>query len=197
MKDKNKSLIDRSSKYILNSKIYMDYTIEYDSFSSSILKHTRQLLIDKNAMFEFERKGNNREGALTQKDTKLRVGGRPILAKVIKVRRDVEFVSQIHTYFHELAHLLNNHNNQSMNEGVLTNPQKEYVAETVAQALLYSFVGGLTVDKLPSNDKWDQTKYIEGWISNAKFSEEKIDLMWKQIDFAYSVISVQILSKHR
>ncbi len=188
-------LLKRSDEYINSREVYMNYLTEYEKFSSSILRHTREILLDKNTTFNFERKGNSREGALTQKDTKLRIGGRAILTKVIKVRKDVDFSLQLHTYFHELAHLINDHNNQTLNEGVLSKPQKEYVAETVAQALLYSFAGGMHVSELPSNNKWDQSKYIEGWISKAKFSEEKIDLMWKQIEFAYEKVKDTIINK--
>ncbi len=193
--DRVQSLIKQYKEFVSTREIYFNYISDYETFSSSVLKHTRPILFDKNATFNFERKGNNREGALTQKDTKLRIGGRPILTKVIKVRKDVEFELQLHTYFHELAHLINDHNNQSLNGTVLSRPQKEYVAETVAQALLYSFCGGMDVSELPSNNKWDHSKYIEGWIRKAKFSDEKIKVMWEQINFAYETIRDTILEK--
>ncbi len=192
--DRTKELINRVEEYICSKEIYLNYIEDYETFASSILKHTRQILIDKNSVFNYERKGNNREGAFTQKDTKLRISGIPILTKVVKVRKDAPFVSQIHTYFHELAHLVNDHNSRT-NEITLSKPQKEYVAETTAQALLYSFVGGMKVKDLPSNNKWDQEIYIESWIRNAKFSEDKIKEMWRQIEFAYDLIKDTILDK--
>lgn len=186
-------LLKRYKDYVSGREIYFDYTKDYEKFSSSVLKHTRTILFDNNATFSFERKGNSREGALTQKDTKLRIEGKAILTKVVKVRRDVDFVHQLHTYFHELAHLINEHNTHG--RLLLSTPQKEYVAETVAQALLYSFAGGLLIQDMPSNDKWDQSLYIENWIKRAKFSEDKINLMWEQIELAYDTIRDSILEK--
>ncbi len=193
--DRVEQLINKYKEYISSRDIFFNYLEDYETFSSSVLKHTREILLSKNTMFNFERKGNNREGALTQKDTKLRIEGRPILTKVVKIRKDAPFALQLHTYFHELAHLVNDHNNQSLNELTLSTPQKEYVAEVTAQALLYSFAGGMLVEDLPSNNKWDQSLYIQGWIRKAKFSEDKIRVMWEQIEYAYNTIKDAIIEK--
>ncbi len=193
MSSQKEYLIEKYKKFIDSKKIYFNYLIDYQTFSSSVLKHTRSILLDKNASFNFERKGNSREGALTQKYLNKRIAGIPILLKVVKIRKDVDFSSQLHTYFHELAHLVNNHEDQSSNKISLSTPQKEYVAEVVSQTLLFSFAGGLKVEELPSNNKWEQSLYISNWIKNAKFSEEKIKEMWKQINYAYDYISKIIL----
>lgn len=188
-------LIKRYKEFVETREIYFNYVEDYETFSSSVLKHTRPILFDNNALFEFERKGNNREGALTTKTTNYKVAGVNIKSKKIKVRRGIEFELQLSTYFHELAHLINKHNDQSMNEAVLSRPQKEYVAEVTSQALMYSFVGGLKVEDFPPNGKWDQSLYIYSWIRKAKFSKEKIDVMWKQIEKSYEIIRDSILEK--
>lgn len=195
MDKRTQLLIDRYKEYIDSREVFFNYLEDYETFSSSILKHSRPILLEYNTAFNFERKGNNREGALTQKNLKEKIAGIHLLVKVVKVRKDIEFPLQIHTFFHELAHLVNNHNDQEMNHISLSTAQKEYVAEVTAQALLYSFVGGMKVEELPSNEKWDQSTYIYNWIKNAKFSDEKIDEMWKQIEFAYEKISNTILEK--
>lgn len=194
--DKQKQkLIDWYIDFVETREVYMNYLEEYETFASSILKHTRPILLEHNAAFNYERKGNNREGALTQKDLKQNVAGIHLLLKTIKIRKDIDFSLQIHTYFHELAHLVLNHNDQSKNDKVLSTGQKEYVAETVAQALLYSFCGGMVVGELPSNEKWDQEDYIAGWVRNSVFGKDKIKECHSQIEYAYNKISWSILSK--
>ncbi len=186
-------LLKWSHDFIVSKPIEMNYLDEYETFASSLLKHTRTLLLEYNTTFQWERKGNSRDGALTQKNLKEKIDNLNLLVKVVKIRKDVPFSSQIHTYFHELTHLICNHNNQNMNEGeILTTAQKEYVAETTAQALLHSFVGGMTVEQLESNEKWDATKYIESWVKAGTFSKKKIIEMFKQIEWSYNVISKQI-----
>ncbi len=143
-------------------------------------------------MFEFEKEGNVREGALTQKKLNYKIDNIPMFLKVIKIRKNIDFSSQIHTYFHELSHLVNEHEIKKNNNS-LSYSQKEYVAEVCAQALLYSFVGGSKISDLPSNNKWDRSNYIYSWIRNARMSDKKIDEMWKQINFAYNKISDSIL----
>lgn len=191
--DRVKYLIQRYNDYINSRDVYFNYYEEYDSFSSSVLKHTRSILFSKNTLFEFERKGNRREGALTTKTTNFKIGNVNIKSKKIKIRRDIDFRLQLSTYFHELSHLINDHNDR--NENSLSRPQKEYVAEVTSQALMYSFAGGLKVGDYPKNEKWDQNLYIYGWIKNAKFSDDKIEEMWRQIEFAYETIKDSIFSK--
>ncbi len=191
--DRVEKLMQQYKDYVSSREIYFNYVEDYESFSSSVLKHTRPILFSKNALFEFERKGNNREGALTTKTTGIKIGGVNIKSKKVKIRRGIEFELQLSTYFHELAHLINDHNDRE--DGILSRPQKEYVAEVTSQALMHSFVGGLKVEDFPSNGKWDHTQYIYGWIRKAKFSEEKIKLMWEQIEFAYDSIRDSIIDK--
>ncbi len=186
-------LIKQYKDYVSSREIYLNYVEDYESFSSSVLKHTRQILFDHNALFEFERKGNNREGALTTKSTGVRIGGVSIKSKKVKIRRGIDFVLQLSTYFHELAHLVNNHNDRANN--ILSTAQREYVAEVSSQALMYSFVGGLKVEDFPSNGKWDHSMYVYGWIRKAKFSDEKIKIMWNQIEYTYDLIKNVILEK--
>ncbi len=186
-------LIKRYKEYVSSREIILNYVEDYDSFSSSALKHTRQILFDHNALFEFERRGNNREGALTTKSTGVKIGGVSIKSKKVKVRRGIDFTLQLSTYFHELAHLVNNHNDR--NNNILSTAQREYVAEVSSQALMYSFVGGLKVEDFPSNGKWDHSMYVYGWIRNAKFSEEKIKIMWDQIEYTYNLIKNSIVEK--
>ncbi len=188
-------LLSEHKEYILSRDIFFNYLEDYETFSSSVLKHTRPILLEFNTAFNFERKGNTREGAYTQKYMGEKVAGIHLKLKVVKVRKDAPFALQLHTYFHELAHLVNNHNEQHLNEDTLSRPQKEYVAETVAQALLYSFADGMKIEELPSNGKWDHSKYVESWIKNAKFSDAKIDEMWRQINYAYDKISDAIIEK--
>lgn len=192
--DRVNKLIDRYKSYVESREIYFNYVEDYETFSSSVLKHTRPILFEKNALFEFERKGNNREGALTTKTTNYKVAGVNIKSKKVKIRRDIDFVLQLSTYFHELVHLINDHNARG-SDAVLSSPQKEYVAEVTSQALMYSFVGGIKVEDFPSNNKWDHTQYIYNWIRNAKFSEAKINEMWNQIETSYNKIREIILEK--
>ncbi len=180
-------------EYVSTRDIFFNYVEDYESFSSSVLKHTRAILFDKNTLFEFERKGNNREGALTTKTTGHKIAGVSIKSKKVKIRRGIDFTLQLSTYFHELAHLVNDHNDRDDNS--LSRPQREYVAEVTSQALMYSFCGGLRVEDFPPNEKWDHSLYIYSWIRNAKFSEEKIRIMWEQIEFAYNNIKDSILLK--
>lgn len=191
--DRVEELIKRYEDFVKSRKIYFNYVEDYETFSSSVLKHTRQILFDNNALFEFERKGNNREGALTTKTTGIKIGGVSIKSKKVKIRRGIDFRLQLSTYFHELTHLINNHNDKKNN--ILSVPQKEYVAEVTSQALMYSFVGGLKVKDFPSNGKWDHSLYIYGWIRKAKFSKEKINLMWEQINDTYKLIAETIVDK--
>ena len=195
MKKIEKLLIKKYESYISSRDVYFNYLEKYQNFSTSVLKHCRQILIEYNTSFEFERKGNVREGALTQKRLDLEIQNKPMLVKVIKIRKDVELISQIHVFFHELVHLVNNHNNQEWNEINLSLPQKEYVAEVCAQALLFSFVGGKYIYELPDNKKWDQSQYISMWIKNSKLSNNKIQEMWRQIEYSYDFISKSILNK--
>gem|GEM_PF-2535839 len=146
-------LLDKYEKYISSREIYFNYLSDYETFSSSILKHCRPILLEYNTSFAFEKKGNVREGALTQKRLNLKINDKELLVKVIKIRKDVDFISQIHVFFHEIAHLVNNHNDQELNLIRLSTAQKEYVAEVTAQALLFSFVGGARVEELPYNEK--------------------------------------------
>lgn len=193
-----KELIKRYKKYISSHNIEFNYLEEFETFSSSVLRHTRPLLIEYNTTFHFERKGNKREGALTQREIRdITIEGRSLLSRVVKIQRGIEFSLQIHTYFHELTHMINNHIEQEKNDIQLTTAQKEYVAEVTAQSLIYTFCGGMLVDELPDNGKFDQTTYIEAWINGAQFSKEKIDEMWRQIEFAYSKISAIILENKK
>ncbi len=193
MDERVKLLIERYKEYVCSREIYFNYVEDYESFSTSVLKHTRPILFEKNALFEFERKGNNREGALTTKTTGYKIAGVNIKSKKVKIRRGIDFTLQLSTYFHELAHLVNDHNDR--NENVLSRPQREYVAEVVSQALMYSFCGGLKVEDFPPNDKWNHSLYILNWIRNAKFSDEKIDIMWNQIESCYNLIKDSILNR--
>lgn len=194
--DKNKKeLINWYINFVESRKVYMNYFEEYKTFSSSLLKHSRPLLLEYNTVFNYERKGNSREGALTQKDLKQNVGGVHLLVKTIKIRKNIDFKLQAHTYFHELAHLVCNHNDQERNKTSLSKGQKEYVAETVAQALLWSFCGGITVNELPSNEKWDQSNYILGWVRQSVFGKEKIKECKRQIEFSYNKILTALLIK--
>ncbi len=195
MNDRVNELLKQYKDYVNSREIYFNYVEEYESFSKSVLKHTRQVLFDKNALFEFERKGNNREGALTTKVTDVKIGGVSIKSKKVKIRRDIDFILQLSTYFHELVHLVNDHNIRSKTEELLSRPQKEYVAEVTSQALMYSFVGGIKVEDYPHNNKWDQTQYVYGWIRKAKFSDKKVKMMWEQINYSYEYISKTILDK--
>ena len=195
MKEKNKIdfLLNKYIEFVNSTSTHMDYLSEYNTFSSSILKHTRPLLLEYNTTFQWERKGNTREGALTQKNLHKNVAGINLLVKVIKIRKDTEFLSQIHTYFHELTHLVCNHNDQQLNDYTLTTPQKEYVAEVTAQALLSTFVGGIKIEEIPKTDKWDPKDYILSWIKSGKFSDKKILVMWEQINFSYEKIRNSII----
>ncbi len=186
-------LINRYKEYVSSREIFFNYVEDYESFSSSVLKHTRPILFEKNALFEFERKGNSREGALTTKTTGYKIAGVNIKSKKIKIRRGIDFTLQLSTYFHELAHLINDHNDRDDNK--LSRPQREYVAEVTSQALMYSFCGGLKVEDFPPNEKWDHSLYILSWIRNAKFSEEKINIMWEQIETTYNKVKDAILEK--
>ncbi len=190
-----KELIDWYINFVESREVYMNYLEEYETFTSSLLKHSRPLLLEYNTVFNYERKGNNREGALTQKDLKEKVGGIHLLVKTIKIRKDIDFALQVHTYFHELAHLVCDHNDQDRNYTSLSTGQKEYVAETVAQALLRSFCGGMEVNELPSNNKWDQSDYILGWVKQSAFGKEKIKECKRQIEYAYEKISTSLLIK--
>lgn len=189
------SLINWYIDYINEREIYFDYLSEYKTFSSSVLRHSRPILLEYNTVFNFERKGNNREGALTQKNLNEKVAGISLLVKTIKIRKDISFPLQIHTYFHELTHLVCNHNDQYNNEISLSTGQKEYVAEVTAQALLFSFCGGMLVENLPSNDKWDHSKYINNWVNASAFGKEKIKECKRQIQYAYEKISDTLLEK--
>ncbi len=193
MENRTRILLDRYKKYISTKEIYFNYLNDYESFETSLLPHTLEILDFFNTQFKFERRGNSREGALTQKKIRTSLGEIKILSRNLKIRKDINFINQVHVYFHELTHLVNNHNNQELNKIKLSTPQKEYVAETVAQSLLYSFVGGIKARDLPSNYKWKQEEYIERWIKNAKFSDKKIIEMWKQINNSYEFISKIIL----
>ena len=193
MEERTKYLIKEYREYISSRDIYFNYINDYKSFTGSLLKHTREILNDNDTLFNFERKGNSREGAFTQKRSGFDIDGKQILVKVIKIRKDIEFVNQIHVYLHELTHLINNHNNQELNDIKLSTPQKEYVAETVSQSLLFSFVGGMLASELPPNNKWEQDEYITRWITNAKFSDKKIKEMWRQIIFSYNKITDVII----
>ena len=193
MEERVEHLLKKYKNYISTRHIYFNYLNEYDSFTSSLLNHTQRILDSFETTFSFERSGNSREGALTQKKIKSPLGEERVIFKMIKIRSDISFINQIHVYFHELTHLVNNHNNQEKNEIKLSTPQKEYVAETVAQALLHSFVGGMKAKDLPPNNKWIQDEYIYRWIKNAKFSTKKINEMWRQINDSYIFIANEIL----
>ncbi len=195
MSDRVNDLLSQYKDFVSSREIFFNYVEEYESFSKSVLKHTRSILFSKNALFEFERKGNNREGALTTKVTNVKIGGVSIKSKKVKIRRDIDFTLQLSTYFHELVHLVNDHNIRTKHEELLSRPQKEYVAEVTSQALMYSFVGGIKVEDFPHNNKWDHTQYIYGWIRKAKFSDEKIRIMWEQINYSYNLIKDTILDK--
>lgn len=191
----NKRLDDLTKwykEYIYSRDIFFNFIEGQNTFSNSVLKASRPILFSYNTIFQFERKGNNREGALTQKRINVFIDKKEILVKVIKIRKDTSFENQIHTYFHELAHLVNIHNKQI--DIKLSTPQKEYVAEVVAQALLFSFCGGKKIDNLEENNKWDQKEYINLWIKNAIFSKKKIEEMQRQIIFSYDYISKVILN---
>lgn len=188
LKSSTEYLIKKYEDFVFSREIYFNYLTKFDSFSSSILKHTIDILFEHNTTFHFERKGNKRDGALTQKVIKNENFRGSI--KIIKIRRDVSFGSQIHIYFHELVHLINNHYDFL---SVLSTPQKEYVAEVTAQALMYSFCGGKKICELENNGKWEKEKYIERWIERARISKEKENLMWEQIENSYTKISKKIL----
>lgn len=192
MDERKIKLLNKSREYIHSREIYFNYLSLYDSFETSVLKHTKEILNLFDTSFSFERKGNSREGALTQKKFKTKLGEEKIIRK-IKIRKDINLISQTHVFFHELTHLVNNHNNQELNDIRLSTPQKEYVAETTAQSLMFSFIGGLKASDLPPNNKWNQDEYIERWIKNAKFSDKKIKEMWRQINISYDYISIVIL----
>lgn len=192
-KFKNELLISYKN-FVKKNNIYFNYLDKYEYFTNSVLKHTQSLLIEYNATFSFERKGNLREGVFTQKEIKNLINGQSGSIKIIKIRKDTLFISKIHTYFHELVHLINNHNNQELNKIKLSTPQKEYVAEVTSQALIYSFCGGLLIENIPSNKKWDHTIYVKEWIKNAKMTKIKISEMWKQISFSYDLISKTIIN---
>ncbi|BDU67666.1 MAG: hypothetical protein TYPL_3190 [Candidatus Tyloplasma litorale] len=193
MKINEDYLINEYKNFVKNRKIYFNYSDLNKKFTSSILKNTRDILNEYNTLFSYEKKGNKREGALIKKPFNEKLKEIKIYKKTIKVRFDADFESKAHVYFHELGHLVNNHEDNNKNEIKLSIPQKEYVAEVIAQALLFSFFDGMLVSQLKNNSKSNKEKYIENWIKNAKFSNSKIEEMWRQINFGYEKISKIII----
>jgi hypothetical protein len=152
MDERIKKLINYSNNFIFSNPIYLNYLDIEKDFINGVLKDTQEILDNFNTKFKFERIGNKRKGAFSVKVKKELDGTKKIIYKRIGIKKDMILNEQIYVYFHELGHLVNQH---FENNDKLSRPQKEFVADTLAISLYYSFCGG-------SKEFYNNNSYLIG-----------------------------------
>ncbi|MFV0246713.1 MAG: hypothetical protein ACK5HS_02125 [Mycoplasmatales bacterium] len=108
----------------------------------------------------------------------------------IKIERNDNDAGKIYTLIHETTHLLNNH----VQNRELTKKQAEVVADTVALHFIYKFNLKEELNNSSVSKKWDVDQYTNTYIKNMSLSNQRKELIIKQIDSTIDYLDKGIYS---
>lgn len=145
-----------------------------------------EVLKTYNCFFGYQRSDSKKHGHFKIKTD--RVTGEETWE--IKIERNDNDAGKIYTLIHETTHLLNNH----VQNRELTKKQAEVVADTVALHYIYKFNLKEELNNSSVSKKWDVDQYTNTYIKNMSLSNQRKELIIKQIDSTIDYLDKGIYS---
>lgn len=96
----------------------------------------------------------------------------------MKLVQQNDFISMAYIFFHELAHLVNEH---PLDKSI-TSKQKEIVADTVAKILIEIFFELNSLYETELSEKLGLPTYSINWMQNATLSKPREKIVFEQIN---------------